>query len=801
MLATLRRAIRSLKRSPVYFTAAALSLALGIGLSAASFLFIDSFRHPYLPYADVDRLYFPLLRLGNQRTPPSLGELQRTIGALPAIEESAVTHGTFENVTIDGDETAHLVTRASSGFFKMIGITPTLGRLPNAEEERNASAAMVTPDVWRTMFGDAREIGNAHLEFEGRLVNVVGVLPRGTDVSFPGDIWVPFSSPTDVDELKQSGGLGASAYMGSAMVIVKLRPHVSSAAIDAQVSVAAAGLTRRFETPGSKAAPYQLVLSSIRPRPAQGDGFELLIVLIGFGVLVIAATNVAALSLARGLTRQRDYALRIALGASRAAIAGEVLAEVGVIAAVGAAGGVLTSRAMIGALTHIVPAELAARVYVVPEFSGRLFAFAGAALACAIVVAGAAPAWRASRVNPAEPLKDGAGTTTGRSRREFRILVVGELAVSMVLLMLASLMSLSVKNIASYDFGYDAQRLLEANVYMKFTKDTSDASTRIAAQLASLDRIRAADGVAAAATISGLGALDRTMRSDAMLPGDAPMPIEFATNVSAGFFSTLGVRLTQGRDFEEGDRENGGAVILSPRAASALFPHGGAVGRMVQWGKAWLPVVGVTGELELYFRNPDARDFGPTIYVSIKEGRRDGWGIVIRPVRSDPKLAHTLHGILRDALPPGASSQVRAWTDQYDLQIRGAKFIAKLFGFIATAAMLLGAGGLFSVVSYAVSQRMREFAVRRALGAGTADIMKVVLTYALEMSLAGTALGALFSFWASSGVSSFLYGVKNTDPVSLVVAEGVLLGITMIASALPALRATKANPVDVLRAA
>ncbi|HXD21832.1 MAG TPA: ABC transporter permease, partial [Gemmatimonadaceae bacterium] len=436
MPTTLRRAVRSLRRSPVYFAAATTSLALGIGLCAASFLFIDSFQHPYLPYANIDRLYFPLLRLGNQRTPPSLAELQRTVAALPAVEQSAVTHGTFENVTIDGDEAAHLVTRASSGFFKMIGIAPTLGRLPTTEETRTATAALVTPEIWRTMFGDAKEIGNAKLELEGRTYAVVGVLPRGTDVSFAGDIWVPFSSPSDIEELRQSGGLGASAYMGSAMLVVKLKNHVSAATTDAQFKVAAAGLTRRFETPGSTAAPYQLALTSIRPRPARSDGFEVLIALIGFGVLVIAATNVAALSLARGLTRRRDYALRIALGASRAAIAGEVLAEVTVIAAIGAVGGVLTSQAMIGVLTNIVPAELAARVYVVPQFSARLLAFVGAALLCAVVVAGATPAWRASRIDPSEPLKDGAGTTTGRSRREFRILVVGELAVSMVLLML-----------------------------------------------------------------------------------------------------------------------------------------------------------------------------------------------------------------------------------------------------------------------------------------------------------------------------------------------------------------------------
>jgi predicted permease len=797
----MRRAIRSLRRSPVYFAAATLSLALGLGLCAASFLFIDAFRHPYVPYANPDRLYFPLLRFGNQRTPPSLGELQRTVGSLPGVERSAVTHGAFENVMIDGDQAAHLVTRASSGFFTLIGITPTLGRLPNAEEERDGSAALVTAETWHTLFANAKEIGSARLEVEGRTYAVVGVLPRGTDVSFSGDVWLPFSSTADIDTLRQSAGPDASGYMASAMVVVKLRPQVSVAAVNAQLNVAAADLTRRFEARGPNAPPYRFALNSVRPKPAKTDGLEVLIVLIGFGVLLIAATNVAALSLARGLTRQRDHALRIALGASRAAIAREVLAEVAVIGLAGAVGGVLTAYALVGTLTHIVPADIAARVYIVPQFSAQLLAFGAVALTCAIGVGGAGPAWRASRIDPAEPLKDGAGTTTGKSRREFRILVVGELAISMVLLMLASLMSLSVRNIVSYNFGYDAQRLLDASVYMKFTKDTSDGPARLAAQLTSLERVRAANGVAAAATMNGVSVFDRKLRSDAMLPGDAPVTLEFATNVSAGFFHTLGVPIAQGRDFEEGDRQNGGAAILSARAARALFPRGRPVGGMIQWGTRWYPVVGVAAEFEMNFRNPDARDYGPPVFFSFEQRRFDGWGIVIRPTSNNPKLAHSLQGILRDALPPGASSQVRRWTDQYDTQIRYARFFSNLFGVIATAAMLLGAAGLFSVVSYSVNQRMREFAVRTALGAEPADIAKVVLTYALEMALAGTAVGALLSFWASSGMSSLLYGVKNTDPVSLVVAEAVLLAITMIAALLPALRATKANPVEVLRAA
>ena len=483
-----------------------------------------------------------------------------------------------------------------------------------------------------------------------------------------------------------------------------------------------------------------------------------------------------------------------------------MLAEIGVVATIGAAGGAVVAPALIGALTHIVPAEFAAQWFSVPEFGVRFFGFAAAALVAAITIAGAAPAWRASRVNPADPLKDSAGTTTGRSKQEFRVLVISELAVSMVLLMLASLMALSVRNIASYQFGYDARHLLHASAYIPFTKDTTDRPARIQARIASLERVKAVDGVVGAAAVWGGCGPGWGVTSEATRPGDRPMHIEIAYNVSAGFFATLGVPVSAGRDFLEGDSQEGGAVILSQRAATQLFPRGDAVGRMVKFGgehsTRWLPVVGVAPDVELWFRNPDGIEPAPPVYVSEEQRYFDGWGFAIRPRSDDPRIAVAVHAprCVTRCRPVGHRSS-HPWVEDFDTQIRGATFFARLFGFIATTAMLLGAAGLFSVLSYAVSQRMREFAVRSALGATQRDLLKVVLTYALEMSLAGTAIGALLSFWASAGVSGFLYGVKNTDPVSLVVAELTLLAITMAAAVVPAVRATHADPVEVLRAA
>jgi len=804
MLTTLARTFRALRRSPVFFVTATISLAMGLGLCTATFLFIDSIERPQLPYADIDRLFFADLRFGNRSTAPTLGDLLGAMKSLPAIEGIAARVDERKIVSVDGKSQYLLVSRTTPEFFALIGITPRLGRFPNAEEARTERAVMVTDQLWHDAFGDAKQIGDVRLSIGDRTVSVVGVLPRGTELSFGGDVWAPFARVAALDTAKQVGTVGQLAYLASSGLMVKLRPNASPASLEPHLARIAANMTSRYSPPGTGVPPYALRLRSIRPRPQDSGAFGILIILIGVGVLAIAATNVAALALARGLTRKRDYALRIALGASRRAIAGEVLAEIGVISATGAAGGVLIAKALLGALIHIVPAELAARWYAVPEFSVRLFAFATVALVAAIVIAGALPAWQASRVNPADPLKDSAGTTTGRSKREFRVLVVAELTVSMVLLMLASLVSLSVRNIQRYDFGYDARHLLNASVYLPFTKDTTDRLGRLEAQLGSLDRVRSMTGVASAATLSGVAVPGAEMTSEAMTPSERPMHVAVATLVSPSFFATLGVPIINGRDFEDGDRQSGGAIILSARAARELFPRGGAVGRMVKYGgehsQRWMPVVGVVRDVEMGLRDPSGREPDPAVYVSMQHMNIDGWRIAIRPRRDDAKLRLAIQATLRDALPPRASARVASWVENYDMQIRFATFFEDLFGFIAIAAMLLAAGGLFSVLSFAVSQRMREFAVRRALGAGQRDLVRVVLQYALEMSLAGTAIGALLSFWASAGVSAILWGVKETDPMSLVVAELTLLTVTLIASLVPAVRAMRADPVEVLRA-
>ncbi|MGH7656330.1 MAG: FtsX-like permease family protein, partial [Gemmatimonadaceae bacterium] len=580
-----------------------------------------------------------------------------------------------------------------------------------------------------------------------------------------------------------------------------------SMAIRPQLAVAAGYFTRRFVRPPGSA--YELQLKSIRPKPPNLRDNELALLMVGIalGVLAIACVNVSALALARGLSRRRDYALRVALGASRRAIAGEVISEVGVLAVLGAIGGFMFAVALIGMMTHITPEDMRWRGLFEPELNARVFALTTLALIGGILVAGGVPAWRASRIDPSDPLKDNAGTTTGRGRSEFKVLVMGELAIAMALLMLASLMTLSTRNLMKFDFGFDARQFASAEISLWSAVggrgDSLSSARKQDILYASLQRVRDMPGVVAVAT-TGWGRLDDDhITSDA---GREAEPLRLRngyTEAGAHFFSTLGVTMASGRDFSEGDDVTG-AVILSRRAAALLFPHGDAVGRMVKLGgepssKPWLQVVGIAPDIHFEVPRTMLGETDTLVYAAtarpVTEER-----LVIRPTRDDPALQLRIARTLKDGLPPKSMTQVGPLAGNYELSLRYQRFYDQLFSFLGTAALLLGAAGLFSVMSYTVGQRLREFAVRQALGATPADVARLVLRGALELALGGTAVGALLSFWASAGVSTALWGVKNTDPVSLVVAEATLLAVMMLASLVPAVRAMRADPVEVLRA-
>jgi putative ABC transport system permease protein len=406
------------------------------------------------------------------------------------------------------------------------------------------------------------------------------------------------------------------------------------------------------------------------------------------------------------------------------------------------------------------------------------------------------------------PLKESGGGTTGRAGTRFRWLVMAELAMSMTLVMGASLMVKSTRILENYQFGYDVTGLFRAYVSFGW-RDSTSAAERERLWNESLARIRALPGVRNASAVSACanGAQWNIVTSDITLEtGENAYVAGPCDGVSPDFFRTIGVPIVDGRDFSEGDLALGGAVIVDERAARRLFPFQRAVGHMVKLGnlmskRPWLRVVGVVREIHLGLQpspelGPDTNNTHVFAAVSMAGG-----GLVIRrdPRAKDVELA--VGRVLRSMLPPRAWGSVGPWDTKYQQNLRGEQFITLVFFLLGAASLVLGSAGLFSVVSYVASQRMREFAVRIALGAGRDSVLRLVIREGLVMALGGTAIGAGLGMWGGFLLWDKMYGVYPVDAGALVAGEATLLVVTMLACSVPALRATRANPVEILRSA
>jgi hypothetical protein len=371
----------------------------------------------------------------------------------------------------------------------------------------------------------------------------------------------------------------------------------------------------------------------------------------------------------------------------------------------------------------------------------------------------------------------------------------------MVLIAVTSLLLLSARNLALFDFGFDLRKPVEARVSFVLPDDKAATSERNYAS--ALGRVRATPGVAMASTFMPTGFIARKIISRPSFGGEHTLELDGQIyDGGPDAFRTLGIAMIEGRDFTDGDRVRGDAVILAERAARGLFPRRNAIGSTIKIGGEeskypWMRVIGIVPDVRL----GTAGRGDPEIFVSSKETAAHGnLTIVARPARGDPQFMSELERSLSGALPPNSSVYVHRMAESFELQLDVTRFYSRTLTFLGLCALLLATIGLFSVLSFTAGRRMREFAVRIALGATPAQILMVVMRDGFEMALGGAAIGAGLSFWASAGISGMLFGMKITDPIALVIAEGILLAAAIGASIIPAVRATKADPIEVLRA-
>jgi predicted permease len=801
---TVRKSTRSLRRAPGFVAIATLSLGAALGLSTSVFALIDSMRHPEAPYGHVEQLFSVRLLVG--QTNPSARDVETALEGLRGVTARTSWRSDYVPVEFSDGGERHSVAYTRPGFWQVLDVRPRLGRVWTNADAENGDVAIVTDALWRRRFGNRTRTDGASLTIGNNSYKVIGVMPPRTEFNLQGrsqDIWIP-------DPAVDTTGAGYPIIRiaGGAADTVLVQRQLNE-------------LTKRWTQVYLKPTdhPYSGRLISLKPDPLQLQDYHKAMIGAAVCVLLIACANVAALMLARGMVRTRDYALRLALGANRSDVAREVIVEVGVLAIGGCIAGAFIASAAVGLITRATPIELHWQGFVQPQWSVRVFAASAISVFISIAIAGGYPAWQASHTDPAGPLKESSANTTGRSATRFRWLVMAELAMSMMLVMGASLMVKSAIRMADYDFGYDARPLIQADanfpfqfyyngVNYSYVKDTLADSAKVRINSEIITRVATMPGVVSAAKLTGCNLHSMAITSDRTIEGGAAGFVpKYCNAVSASFFRTLGIPMVDGRDFLEGDDVTG-SIILGARTAHQLYPHERAVGRMIKLGDSrssapWLPIVGVVADREFYL-NPYP-EMGPDssghVYAMLPNARKEIGQVVVRPGKGATGLELGLWHILRTALPPHSIWHVTPWLQGYDESVRAERFLSLLFMLLAVCSLLLGAAGLFSVISYIAGQRNREYAVRIALGATKSNVLNLVMKEALIMALGGTAVGAGLGMWAGFLLWNKMWGVYPVDAQALIAGETTLLLVTMGACLLPALRATKANPVDVLRAA
>jgi len=819
----LRFAIRLHARTPVVTLAALVTLALGVGANAAIFSFADALLFRPLPVRDPARV-MSIFHV-DLDDPGGFSGFARP-DFLAFRDGTTVFSGLAARTSTDmdvgeGDSLERLTGEAVSyDYFEVLGLRPVVGRWFTADEDRVPGAspvAVISHALWRRRFGaDPGAVGGS-IVIDGRPFTVIGVAPsafRGLDVYETPDVWVPQMMYETV--LPWLNALGQSLFDNPTThwmdLVGRLADGVSPSAAEAALATIADRQTREIvkAEPGWRWGVRVVPVNDARLGPPTAQPVVRLTALLATVValvLLIACANVANLMLARSLARRREIGIRLAVGAGRARLVRQLLTESLLLSVAGGTAGVLLA----GWATHLLGAfELPAMLPgLAMRIDGRVLAFTLGLTLMTGVAFGLLPAWQASRVDVIPALKGAGGARSDAPRRTTlrQALVVGQVALCAVLLVGTGLALRTIGNLYALPLGFDAGRVTIASLDLGPAGLTRDAAAR--AQRDLVERLSARSGIegASLALTTPFGGL--RMANDIFWEPDVPGGERQRTNldmnvVGPGYFEAMGIGLVRGRPFTWQDRAGAsGVAIVNESLAARLWPREDAVGRRV------------------WFWNPNGENLPLDIVGVVRDGRYvRGWRGAPQPflflpstqmyyptmsliVRAGPSGVPTLADLREDvrALAPGAlvvklQPATAAMADAVALERMSAKLLS-LFGLLA---LILAAVGIYGVVSFAVAERTREMGVRMALGAARAEILRLMLARSLRPVLLGIGVGAFTALVLGRLITSLLFGVTPTDPVTFMAVAAALVAAGLLASYVPARRATRVDPVAALRA-
>jgi putative ABC transport system permease protein len=804
-----RHGARVLAKSPGFAVAAIVVLALGIGANTAIFSVVNAALLQPLPYKDPSRLV-QIYHVPPAKSFPGMTEFG--VSAANYIDWARQNHVfesmaiyTFAHYDLTGGSNPESVQAGAveSSFFAVFGVKPVLGRtfLPDEDQAGHGKVVMLSYRFWKSRFGARPDIVGQKIDLDGDAYTVVGVMGERFNRPDWALIWTPLAW-TD----KERAIRGEHHYR----VVARLRPGVSVTESQAEMDTISERLAQQYPADdkgwGAVVVPMRdELVGDIRPA---------LLVLLGAVafVLLIACANISNLVLARTMMRRKEMAIRAALGASRGRIVQQVLAETVILALAGGAVGLLLASPMVRAIGAYFATQLPKAIEI--KLDPWVLAFALAISVLSGILAGFLPARRFTQTNLNDTLKQGLGRTDADSGGHLNVLVVSEVALSLMLLIGAGLMIRSLWKLDSVDTGLDPHNVLTMDVSVPPQKfpapgQQSEFFERVRSVIAALPGIES-DGVTDYLPTEG-GSTQPIQIEGRPVVAMADQPEVPVRTVDPDYFRAMRIPLVRGRVFTAADTADSHPVaVISQAMAHRFWPDSDPIGRhFTQTFSSLGPreIVGVVGNVKqdgLDEVDPAATLYLPLAQMSPPAAQFGQWhsfpmSLVVRTASNPGDATAEITAAIHSVDPTAPVLDVRTMEDLYSESVAARRLNMLLLAAFAGLALLLAAVGIYSVLAYAVRRRVREIGLRMALGAQTRDVLRLIVGDGLKPTLLGVAIGWVGAFALSRVIANLVFGVKTTDPATFGAVSAVLAAVAIIACIVPAYRATQVEPVKALQ--
>jgi putative ABC transport system permease protein len=808
-----RYGARLLLKRPGFTIIAVLTLALGIGANTAIFSVVNAVVLRPLPYSNPDRLLMMWETMpGNDRRWVAPGNFVEWRKQAQSFEQIAAYSSASLNLTGEGEPERLTGSAVTSNVFATLGVEAASGRtfIPEDEERGDGRVVVLSDGLWQRRFGADPNVVGRNLTLDDKSYTVVGVMPASFRFPAQSELWVLGNkgsavSPSLAAQFPDSD-LSGDRDIHIYSAIGRLKPGRTLSEAQAEMATIAGRLSEAYPETNRGLGVNLIPLH----REIVGGVQSILFILLGAVafVLAVACTNVANLLLAHATQRERELAIRIALGAGRLRLIRQMLTESMLLSLSGGSVGLLIAMWGVDLFVGLSPGDIPRLNEV--GIDGRLLGFTILVSLITGIAFGLLPALQATRLDPQHSLKEG-GTKASEGGRRLRVrnlLVISEIALAQVLLIGAGLLIMSFLKLQAVEPGFNASNLLTARLSLSVTK-YSDQKKKIVFYNQLLERLQTIPGVRSAALVMNLPLSGSNMNRGFIVEGrPEPKPDENVTVdyqvISSGYFQTMEIPLIRGRAFTERDIEGSPRVaIINDVMARKYFPGEVPLGKRIAFGdpskeESWRTIVGIAGNVR--HESVEEPPF-PGAYTPYAQDR-ESWPRVALVVRASGDAAGLAAAVRREmmAIDPGQPvSNMQTMEQLMAASITRPRFIMMLLGLLASIALALAVVGIYGLMSYSITERTHEIGIRMALGAQARDVLRMVVAQGLKLITVGIVAGLIGAFALTRIMSSLLFGVSTVDPITFVGVSLLLAVVALLACYIPARRATRVDPMEALR--